>query len=106
MPRRTDRPQPGFYILRLVRGGPPVGAEIIRDDDGNWWCSVDDVLYGPNADPFQIDALANVHAYGQEATEAEVRYRIDLGRWARQFAPNHAAANPRRPVNSDTLVPF
>ena len=106
MPRRTDQPQPGWYTIRLCKGGPPVGAQIIRDDDGNWWCSIDDVTYGPNTDPFQIDALTQVHAYGQEVTEAEFRYRIELGRWARQHAPSHPAANPRRPVNSDILTPF
>ena len=106
MPRRTDQPVPGWYTLRLCRGGPPVGAEIIHDENGQWWCSIDDVLHGPNADPFALEALASVHAYGQETTEAEVRYRVDLGRWARQFAPNHPAASPRRPVNSDQLLPF
>ena len=106
MPRRTDRPQPGFYTLRLVRGGPPVGAEIIHDENGQWWCSVDDVLYGPAADPFQIDALCQVHAYGQDASEAEVRYRVNLKRWAVAYSPSHPSANPRRPINSDQLLPF
>lgn len=106
MPRRTDRPEPGFYTLRLCKGGPPVGAEIIRDANGRWWCMLNDDLFGPVDDPFVMDALQQVHAYGQDSTEAEVRYRIDLKRWAEKYAPTHPAANPRRPVNSDILLPF
>lgn len=106
MPRRSDQPVPGYYTLKLCKGGPPVGAEIVHDEIGQWWAMIDDVLHGPATDPFALEALATIHAYGKEATEAEVRWRIDLKRWAVAYAPSHPAANPRRPVNSDTLLPF
>lgn len=106
MPRRTDQPLPGYYTLRLCRGGPPVAAQIVRDDNGQWWAMVDDVWTGPVEDPFTLEMIDQIHSYGQEASESEVRYRIDLKRWAVAYAPMHPAANPRRPVNSDVLLPF
>lgn len=106
MPRRTDQPEPGFYTLRLCRGGPPVGAQIVRDDQGLWYCMVDDVWQGPATDPFTLQMLDQIHSYGQTADETEVNYRIELKRWATVYAPSHPAANPRRPVNTDALLPF
>lgn len=106
MPRRTDQPAPGCYTLRLCRGGPPVAAEIVRDDEGHWWAMVDDVWQGPATDPFALEILDQIHAYGQEATREEISYRIELKRWAMQYKPDHPAANPRRPVNVDSLLSF
>lgn len=106
MPRRTDKPEPGYYLIRLVKNGPPVGAEIIHDDAGQWWTMVDDVLYGPARDPFQLETLCQVHSYGVESTQSEVAYRIELSRWAKAYSPNHPAANPKRPVDTENLIPF
>jgi hypothetical protein len=105
MPRRSDTPEPGFYLLRLVKGGPWVGAEI-RCQDGQWRVMVDGDWQGPVADPWSLPNLERVHWGGRTTTESEVRYRLARKRHAIIDAPNSPAANPRRPVDPDEFIPF
>lgn len=103
-PRRSDQPVSGHYLMRLVRGGPFVAAEI-RCDDGQWTCMVDGNWSGPSADPWLLPDLEKVHWFGRATTEAEAKFKIGLRRWAEIHAPSHPAANPNKPINLDTLKP-
>jgi hypothetical protein len=50
--------------------------------------------------------LETVHWYGRSSTPDEVAYRIGRKRWAEIYKPDDAAANPRRAIDLDTLIPF
>lgn len=104
-PRRSDTPSPGFYLLRLVRNGPYVGAQI-RHEDGQWFVMEDGVLQGPSTDPWLLPLMERVHHYGRETTEAEVRFRLGLKRFEEIYKPDGSAANPRKPIDLDKMVPF
>lgn len=104
--RQSDTPRPGFYMLRLVRGGPWVGAEIIQDVDGQWTVMVDGVREGPSHNPWILPLLEKVHFYGRVTTESEVRFRVGAARWASIYAPSSAPANPHKPIDIDNLIPF
>lgn len=103
-PRQSDKPEPGHYLMKLVRNGPFVAAEI-RCDDGQWSVMIDGTWSGPSADPWLLPDLEKVHWFGRPSTEAETKYRIGVKRWSEIHAPASPAANPRSPINLDKLRP-
>lgn len=105
-PRQSDTPRPGFYLLRLVRGGPWVGAEIIHDADGQWRTMLDGKWEGPSRNPWILPMMEKIHFGGRETTESEVRFRVGAARWAAIYAPSSAPANPHKPIDIDSLIPF
>lgn len=103
--RQSDTPRPGCYLLRLIRNGPWVAAQIIQDADG-WRVMVDGTWEGPASDPWSLRSLETVHWYGRETTAEECEYRIGIKRWAEIYQPDHAAANPRKPIDIDSIIPI
>lgn len=111
MTHRVDRPIPGWYRRRLVKGGPWVGARI--------W-------FGPPFDPVTREPLDRSHALrcevngeqvdvydawtwlaGEPITETEFRYLEALREHAIAHEPDLPAANPRRRIDPlRTPLPF
>lgn len=102
--RQSDKPEPGAYLLRLVRNGPWVAAQITLEN-GQWRAMVDGKWEGPTADPWLLPSLETIHWYGRPSTVAEIEFRIGVKRWAEIHQPNHPAASPRSPINLDRLKP-
>ena len=102
--RIGEPPEPGFYLRRLVRGGPYVGCQIVHNADG-WRVMQDGVWQGPSADPWLLPLMHEVFL-AEPATEAEVQHRIGVKRWAEIYQPDHPAANPRRAIDIDRVVPI
>jgi len=105
-PRVSDRPVPGHYLLRLVKGGPRVAAEIVHHEDGTWSCMLDGVWSGPAEDPWSLSDLERIHWGGRESYASETAYRLAMARFAREHKLDHPSANPRRPIDPDVFVPF
>ncbi len=99
-----DRPQPGFYRTRLVKGGPWVAARIWWDD------SIQDrpamllgEVAGEEADAWSLWP----RVVGQQIAENEYRFMTADADWCRQNAPDEPQANPRRAVDLRTMaMPF
>lgn len=100
-----EPPEPGFYIRRLVRGGPLVGCQITYDAAEGFKVMQDGVWQGPSQDPWLLPLMHDV-AYADPATDAEVKFRVGVKRWAEIYQPDHAAANPRKPIDPNKSVPF
>jgi len=105
-PRRADIPTPGWYVLRLVRGGPWVPARITHDPAVGWTVMLNGVTDGPAHDPWTLANMEAVHWGGRPSTEADCKRRLGAKRWAELFDPGHYAANPRKPINLDDITPF
>jgi hypothetical protein len=98
--RRIDRPEPGFFRMRLVRGGVFVGARIYRPcpmhpetcEALDRWFDLEAEIDGEPAD------VLRVWESGDPITPAEFAYLDARGAWARRVVPDHPFANPRRPV--------
>lgn len=103
--RRVDIPTPGFYLTRLVRNGPYVGASITLHDDATWSVMRDGIVEGPHEHPWELPLMSSV-AFSEFSTADEVSYRIGLKRYEELYRPDGNAANPRRPINKDRSVPF
>jgi hypothetical protein len=104
-PRVSDKPSPGHYLLRLVRGGPWVAAEISLGDDG-WTVMIDGAVDGPAHDPWSLPNMERVHFYGRPTTIEDAQYRIGRKRWAEIYAPHDPAANPTKRIDLDRFTPI
>ena len=112
-PRIVSQPQPGFFTLRLVRGGPLVPARIWRPcvctavggDDAaeHAWTDACDrypplaaEVCAPTKRDYTVDEL---WVYGRPIPEPEWRLLVDQHEWDRRYAPGAATQQPARPVN-------
>lgn len=103
VPIDMNRPAPGFYRRRLVRGGPwvpvriwfgPPFDPITREPLDRSWCLRCEVA-GRQEDP----ADHWLHCAEHPVAEAEYRYMAGLAAWAGEHAPAAPEANPRRRVD-------
>ena len=104
---------PGYFLIKLVRGGPPVPAQILFDGllyrvevNGKlapdaWRPDELDPLWGDAAIAGEAFShpLLRVVLFGKKVTELEYRYRCELRAWAEKNAPDHSAAKPGEPVD-------
>lgn len=99
--RAVAEPQPGFFLIRLVRKGPQVPARICHEN-GVWWAIVDSQTFPSASDPAAAPRVFPIWHGGEEITEAEYQHRLALKRWAQAHQPDHPAANPGRPIDLTT----
>ena len=103
-PVRDDRPEPGLYRLKLVRGGPWCGVRIwygappdpdqpgaLLDRSHRWQASI-------NGNPCPIDQVWP-WAAGRRIDQAEYRYLIALSQHAKAHAPELPEADPTKPID-------
>lgn len=114
--RRTDRPEPGFYAYRFVRGAPEVAAliahEPTRDPDTGelldrsfqWSVTIDSA---PDRDPGPEPNAACwcVYEFGRRIDQAEYEHLLADRAWARQHRPDLPEARPREAIDLRKLDP-
>ncbi len=102
-PRAIDKPEPGFFELRLVKGGPYVPARIMCDG-GMWSAEIDGEQCGaPDAEPAAAAGVYRIWTAGRRITEPEYSYRLSLKAWAIQNDPRHPAARPTEAIDLRTF---
>jgi hypothetical protein len=111
--RDLTKPEPGFYILRLVRRGWQVPARII-EQDGSFTAEV-------NGEPLKVvwtrdeleasavsdlvegrlfaHPLLRIVLFGEATDEPTYRYRLAMKDWAETHDKDHPAANPTKPMD-------
>jgi hypothetical protein len=114
--RRIDRPEPGFFKLRLVRGGPFVAAVIFMpcpmvpaDPDihpGEWCTPLDRSRHLEARIDGRPAAPDRVWIGGRPIDSREYRYLIEGAAWDRSYAPEAPAANPTRAIDLTQLPPI
>lgn len=94
--RAIAEPEPGFFSLRLVKGGPEVGARI-HQGFGIWWASINGVMCGAAAaDPVAAAGVFRVWTSGA---------RIDRQAYDALIA--NPPASPDQKIDIKTLpLPF
>lgn len=129
-PRRIDQIVPGFYEVRLVKGGPPVAARIafLPPDDPvtgealdrslrfRLWLAereVTDDGEPTRKDPATgrtrvgfLDRLWNVALTGRAIDEHRYRYLLETHSWEVEHRPDLPAANPRERVDLGRVKPL
>ena len=105
-PRPVDTPEPGYFLMRLVRGGPHVPAQIIQHADGQWQAVIDGEARGSHPDPaYAVDVFRIWHS-GARTTSDEYHHRLRMKSWAQKNMPEHPAANPRKAITLTKLPPL
>lgn len=106
-PRAVDKPEPGFFRLRLIKGGPWVPAQIRRVGT-EWHATIAGVLsvYQSELDdscPSDAVAVWRIWHGGKEINEDDYQLMLQRMAWARRDMPDHPAANPDKPVDMTKL---
>ena len=110
--RQIDDPQPGFFKMRLVRGGPFVGAcisygppsdpetgGILEERSYLWEARINgELVRTPSPDPAKAGVFRIWHS-GTEISEPECRFLIADAEWVRMYAADTPSANPKQPVD-------
>lgn len=105
-PRSSAKPEPGYFELRLVKGGPLVGARIVCDN-GLWSAWIDGLLCGPpHPDPVYATGVYRIWYSGTRSDEGTYLFRLDLREWALRHDPEHWAARPYQPIALDVRPPL
>lgn len=107
--RPIARPQPGYWLVRLVAGGPEVPAAIVYEQ----------TLHEPDEPDNLMDRSPQLVAYlagkvvkiaevwerrGRPIDAAEYAYQLADLTWAQRHAPGEPKATPHRPINL-TIAP-
>lgn len=99
----------GWFMGRIVKGGPEVPAMIQRIDhepgDSSNKLDTGSILVaaigGKDADPLDVMIM-----WGRrDIDEAEYRYRVADLQWTQQWSPEEAHAQPRRRVDWRKIPP-
>lgn len=104
-------PIPGFYAVKIVRGGPRVGAKIEHgpgtdpetgealDRSWMWSAWIDGKLVEPPSPDPMVAGCYRISVFGQSISEADYLLLVKTGEWAKQHSPTDPAANPNQPIN-------
>lgn len=110
-PRVIDRPEPGYWAVRLASGAPEVGAAIVRVTRRPADPACPTNLQGAcnylqaflNGAPA---SLADVWTRrGRPISEAEYRFLVADRRWAKQWTPHAPEAHPYRRADPRQRAP-
>ncbi len=109
MTRAIGTPEPGFFRMKLTRGGIWVAAVIYRpcriEFEPETFQAVDRHYHLEAEIDGQPADVDRVWTSGRRVDMAEYLFLKDDRAWARQHAPHLPEANPRKPVDFNTLPP-
>ena len=95
-------PQPGWFNLRLVRGGWRVPCQIVHQD-GLWQAIIDGEAKVAAADPAQAEGVDRIWHGGTRIPQFEFDYLESLRAAA---PPDHPARNPTKRIEPSMLTPM
>ena len=100
--RRMDKPEPGYWLVRLVKNGPLVPVAIIRFETRYEPDSLAAFIAGQRVELHEV-----WHRNGQPITKEDYEFRVVDQAWAKQWAPQEAQAEPEKPIDlMTTPLPF
>jgi hypothetical protein len=102
--RRIDQPEPGFFTMRLVRGGWQVPCAIAYDEASGLWTATVDGEAKSHIDP-QTAGVLLIWERGVRIEEWRFRDLEALKAWARGNDPTHPCLSPRHRINPMALTP-
>ena len=105
-PRYMEYPEPGFWMIKLVKRGPEVPAAIVlapgmEERVGpplkSWYVAF------ISGEPCAVDSVWFTR--GREITRAEYDYQVADQRWCRENAPHLPKADPTVPIDPMKILP-
>jgi len=105
-PRRVDEPEEGFFLYKLVRGGPLVPARIERTEEGFWRATIDGTVYPASPDPVTAPKVISVWTYGERSTMQEYAYRLEVKRFHVNAGDDHPSAHADKRIDLENMKPI
>lgn len=110
-PRRIDKPEPGFWMLRLKKGGVEVPAAIKRVqtafEPGNPTNLMDRSPFMAAFIRDEVVALPEVwERRGRAVTETEYEYQLRIAGWAKTTTERTPLARPEVSVDLSAIPPL
>ncbi len=110
MSRIINRPEPGFFKMRLVKNGPWVPALIYRpcpiELNPETFQAVDRVYHLEAAIDNMPVNVDRIWLSGRRITAAEYLYLRADRAWVRQYRPDLPEANPMQSVDLNAQPPI
>jgi hypothetical protein len=103
--RRIDAPEPGYFSMRLVKGGWRVPCRIVHDAHG-WHAEINGEVQPAFPDPYAAPGVSRVHERGLRIDQPTYDRLIALKAYAEAHEPDHPAANPLRAIDPMQLQPI
>lgn len=94
---RLESPEPGYFTVKLCRGGPKLPCRIVHENC-LWWAEVNGERHLAAADPEQSETVLRVWQHGERSDASEFDYLNALREWARASQPEHPLLHPLRSV--------
>jgi hypothetical protein len=108
--RFIGEPQPGFFKLRLVRGGPWVSAAIFYPCPIEGHPEIFQWLDRPRRLAAEIDGHEadpmRVWLHGRMIPRSEYLFLRDDAQWAKRYAPNDPKARPKEAIDLNAMQPL
>ena len=112
--RDPDKPEEGYYALKLVKGGPEVAACILRVPSEavehslyEWGARADDEPLGiSHLDPQLANGVQQVWLFGRRISQQEHDFMLARARHAKLHDPQSPWANPRKPLDLKSIPPI
>lgn len=102
--RRIDKPRPGWFAMKLVKGGPRVPCRISFDETTRLWSAEIDGAVSTNADP-TLAGVFRIWLFAMEIEEWVFLNMVDAkARWAVEN-PDHPCLHPRRRIEPMLMRP-
>ncbi len=110
--RQMGRPTPGYWLMRLVSGGPRVPTAIVivhttrePGEESNRMDRSPFIAAFIAGEPVAVDEVWLRR--GEQITEADYRFRVAEAAWCREFAPDEPIAQPRKRIDlMQARLPF
>jgi hypothetical protein len=103
---RGKPPEPGYFELQLVRGGPWLPARILHDAElGLWTAEIDGERRAPVNDPEASPSIMRIWHGGRRSNPESHAFLAATKQWAREHMPTHPLLHPLNPVDVTALPP-
>ena len=93
--------RPGFYKMKLARGGPWVAVKLEKAGEG-WRAVVDGVASDWHPDAPLAKHVLQTRLHGVPITESIYRYLLAYAEWCRANDPTAPEANPAERYDAAT----
>lgn len=107
-----NHPEPGHWLIRLVRRGAFVPCRIFEGEpiEDIWWESSANLVAEILGEPASMDRVWHARRLvlprlPNLTAEQEYAFRCAEHRWAKEFAPHEPIANPWRAVDMIAIGP-
>jgi hypothetical protein len=105
--RNVGKPEPGWFLIRLVRKGPFVPAKIDFSPEAGWHATVDGVAGAiASHNPGEASDVFRIWHGGVRIDQEEYDFRMARKNYAQRHAPDLPEANTRRAIDVRRLPPL